>query len=355
MSETTNSETTNSETTNSETTHVSDLTLEQIRATRRHLGDRVATTPVWHWQDRDLAAIVGTDTQVLLKLELFQHTGTIKPRGALNVMLSLTPAELARGVTAVSAGNHAIAVAYAAKLLGTTAKVVMPKSANALRVARCQDYGAEVVIVDDVTQAFALVEEIQANEGRTFVHPFEGPLTCAGTATVGLEFAEQAGEMDAVLVPIGGGGLIAGMAAAIKQVQPNCRVIGIEPVGADSMARSLASGKPERIDKVRTIADSLGAPYSTPYTFALAQRYVDEVVLLEDDDMRRGMALIFRSMKLAVEPAGASATAALCGPLREQLRGKRVGVTVCGSNIDLATFHREAARGDELLADWSRQ
>lgn len=331
---------------------MSSLSIEQIRETRRLLGDRVATTPVWQWQDRDLAAIVGSETDVLLKLELFQHTGTFKPRGALNVMLSLSPEALARGVTAVSAGNHAIAVAYAASLLGTTAKVVMPKSANALRVARCGDYGAEVILVDDVATAFARVEEIQANEERTFVHPFEGPLTCAGTGTVALEFSEQAGELDAVLIPIGGGGLIAGMAAAFKQLQPHCRVIGVEPTGADSMARSMASGKPERIDKVRTIADSLGAPYATPYTFGLCQRYVDEIVLLEDDDMRRGMALIFRSMKLAVEPAGAAATAALCGPLREPLRGKRVGVLVCGSNIDLATFERETALGDRLLPDW---
>jgi threonine dehydratase len=208
------------------------------------------------------------------------------------------------------------------------------------------------VLVDDVTAAFSRVEEIQQSEGRTFIHPFEGPLTCAGTGTVGLEFVEQAGEMDAVLIPVGGGGLIAGMAAAIKQLQPKCQVIGIEPAGADTMYRSLQSGRPERIDKVRTFADSLGAPYTTPYTLGLCLRYVDEVMLIEDDDMRRGMALLFRSMKLACEPAGAVATAALCGPLRARLRGKRVGVLVCGSNIDLATFQREATVGDGLLADW---
>jgi threonine dehydratase len=323
-----------------------------MQAARRQLGSRVVQTPVWHWQDRDLATIVGHETEVLLKLELFQHTGTFKPRGALTVMLSLQADHLARGVTAVSAGNHAIAVAYAAKLLGTTAKVVMPKNANPLRVARCGDYGAEGVLVEDVTAAFARVEKIQANEGRTFIHPFEGPLTCAGSATVGLEFVEQAGELDAVIIPVGGGGLIAGMAAAFKQVQPRCQVIGVEPVGADTMYRSMISGQPERIDKVRTIADSLGAPYSTPYTLGLCRRFVDEIVLIEDDDIRRGMALLFRSMKLATEPAGATATAALCGPLRERLRGKRVGVLVCGSNIDLATFQRESAVGEALLADW---
>lgn len=331
---------------------LSELPLAQIREAQANLESLVAKTPVWHWQDRDLSTIVGSETQVLLKLELFQHTGTFKPRGALNVMRSLDAAALARGVTAVSAGNHAIAVAYAAKLLGTTAKVVMPKNANPLRVSRCQDYGAEVVFVEDVSAAFVRVEEIQAEEGRTFIHPFEGPLTCAGTGTVGLEWVEQAGALDAVIVPIGGGGLIAGIAAAVKQLLPTCQVLGVEPVGANTMYRSMASGSTERLEKVRTIADSLGAPYSLPYTVGLCRRYVDEVVLVEDDDIRRGMALLFRSMKLAAEPAGATATAALCGPLRERLRGKRVGVIVCGSNTDLATFHREAAVGDELLRTW---
>ena len=189
--------------------------LEQIRKTHAELANWVVETPVWQWRGREIAAAAGAQTEVVLKLELFQHTGSFKARGALCNLLALDDAALARGVTAVSAGNHAIAVAYAARLLGTTAKVVMPKNANPFRVARCGDYGAEVVLVEDVTAAFARVEEIQATEGRTFIHPFEGPLTCAGTAMVGLEFCEQAGELDAVLIPVGGGGLIAGMAAAI--------------------------------------------------------------------------------------------------------------------------------------------
>ena len=328
------------------------ITLDAIEATRSRLDGLIVETPVWRWQADDLNAIVGAETAVMLKLELFQHTGSFKPRGALNVMLGLDAAALARGVTAVSAGNHAIAVAFAARHLGTTAKVVMPATANPYRVAACRAYGGEVVLVENVNVAFARVEQIRAEEGRTLVHPFEGPLTVLGTATVGLEYCRQAGELDAVIVPVGGGGLIAGMAAAIKQLQPQCRVIGVEPVGADSLARSLAAGSPQRLERVQTIADSLGSPLATPFTFGVCQRYVDEVVLLEDDDFRRGMALLFRSMKLAVEPAGAAATAALCGPLREQLRGKRVGVLVCGANIDLATFGREAQAGDALLAAW---
>jgi threonine dehydratase len=318
-------------------------TLEAIRATRARLGDRVATTPVRLWQDGALERLVGRDTVVLLKEELFQRTGSFKPRGALAVMLELAPEALARGVTAVSAGNHAMAVAYAAAVLGTTAKVVMPKSANPFRVERCRELGAAVELVDNVHQAFDRVREIEASEGRAFVHPFEGPLTALGTATLGLELVEQAGELDAVIVPIGGGGLCAGVASAVKLTSPRTLVFGVEPEGADSMHRSFAAGSPQPIEAVRTIADSLGAPHAAPYSFGLCRRYVDELVLVSDDQLRRAMHLLFASAKLAVEPAGAAATAALCGPLLERLRGKRVGLVVCGANIDHATFAAQVA------------
>jgi threonine dehydratase len=321
-------------------------TLEAIHATRARLGDLIVETPVRLWQDLPLAEMVGAETRVFLKEELFQRTGSFKPRGALSVMLDLDPDALARGVTAVSAGNHAMAVGYAARVLGTTAKVVMPRTANPFRVQKCRDLGAEVVLVDDVHQAFARVEQIQREEGRSFVHPFEGPKTILGTATLGLELLEQAGPLDAVIVPIGGGGLCAGVAAAVKLVRPECQVFGVEPEGADSMHRSFAAGSPQSIDAVRTIADSLGAPHAAPMSFALCRRYVDELVLVDDDALRRAMLLLFASAKLAVEPAGAAATAALCGPLRERLRGKRVGLVVCGANIDPASFsqHLLAAR-----------
>jgi threonine dehydratase len=313
-------------------------TLEAIRATRARLGDLIVETPVRLWQDRAIEREVGPETHVYLKEELFQRAGSFKPRGALSVMLSLPPAVLSRGVTAVSAGNHAMAVAYAAGVLGTTAKVVMPKTANPFRVRGCRDLGAEVELVDDVHGAFARVKQIEAEEGRTFVHPFEGPLTALGTATVGLELVEQVPQLDAVVVPIGGGGLCAGVAAAVKLARPACQVFGVEPEGADSMHRSFAAGSPQAIDKVRTIADSLGAPHAAPYSFGLCRRYVDDLVLVDDDALRRAMLLLFASAKLAVEPAGAAATAALCGPLRERLRGKRVGLIVCGANIDARSF-----------------
>jgi threonine dehydratase len=315
-------------------------TLSAIRATRERLGDLVVTTPVRQWHDGLLAAAVGEPTTVFLKEELFQRTGSFKPRGALAVMRSLTPGALARGVTAVSAGNHAMAVAYAARVLETTARVVMPRSANPFRVARCRELGAEVELVDDVHQAFTRVREIEQTQGRTFVHPFEGPLTALGTATVGLELMEQVPALDAVIVPIGGGGLCAGVAAAVKLVRPETLVFGVEPEGADSMHRSFAAGSPQAIEAVRTIADSLGAPHAAPYSFGLCRRYVDELVTVDDDALRRAIHLLFASAKLAVEPAGAAATAALCGPLRDRLRGRRVGLIVSGTNIDRETFAR---------------
>ena len=313
-------------------------TVEEIRSARQGLEGLVVETPVWRWRSDALDAAVGADTQVLLKLELFQHAGSFKPRGALCNLRALSRDQLSRGVTAVSAGNHAMAVGYAARALGTTAKVVMPENASPARVQGSRDYGAEVELVEDVHRAFERVKEIEEKEGRAFIHPFEGPLTALGTATLGLELCTQAPDLDAVVIPIGGGGLCAGVAAAVKQLSPRMMVFGVEPEGADTMHRSFASGKPERIDKVRTIADSLGAPHAAPYSFALCRRYVDDLVKISDDEIRAAMLLLFRSAKLAVEPAGAAATAALRGPLRERLLGKRVALIVCGANIDRETF-----------------
>jgi threonine dehydratase len=317
---------------------MSTLTLEEIQQARGELGERVRETPVWQWRSDTLTDALGDGAEVWLKLELFQHAGTFKPRGALLNMLALAPEALARGVTGVSAGNHAMAVGYAARTLGTTAKVVMPRSANPARVAGCQAYGAEVVLVDDVHAAFDEVHRIEREEGRAFIHPFEGRRTALGTATVGYELCHQVPALDAAIVPIGGGGLAAGFASALKILQPRCKVFGVEPEGADTMHRSFAAGSPQKIDQVRTIADSLGAPHAAPFTFQLCRDNLDALVKVSDDQLRAAMGLMFREAKLAVEPAGAAATAALLGPLRRELEGQRVAVLVCGTNIDLKTF-----------------
>ncbi|HEY1427651.1 MAG TPA: threonine/serine dehydratase, partial [Caulobacteraceae bacterium] len=277
--------------------------LDDVRAVRAAIDPWIVRTPTHPWRGPEIAAAAGPDVDVQIKLELFQHTGSFKPRGALNVIRGLTDEQRSRGVTAVSAGNHAIATAYAAARLGASAKVVMMASASPVRVARSQAFGAEVVLAEDVKAAFATAERIAAEEGRFFVHPYEGPATALGTATVALELSEQVGPLDAVVIPIGGGGLCAGMASAIKQLQPKCAVFGVEPEGADSMHRSFAAGEPRAIEQVRTIADSLGAPMALPYSFDLCRRNVDELVMISDDELRRAMKLLFDEMKLAVEPA----------------------------------------------------
>ena len=314
------------------------LSLAEIRETREKLGKHIDTTPVQRWRGPVVEDIFGADTEIFMKLELFQRTGTFKPRGALTNMLDLDRSVLQRGICAVSAGNHAIAAAYAARELGSSAKVVMIKTANPFRIEQCRRYGAEIEMAEDAHTAFERVAQIEKEESRKLVHPFEGHLTALGTATLGLEFCEQVADLDAVIVPIGGGGLCAGVSSAVKLMQPSCQVFGVEPEGADTMHQSFAAGSPQAIAKVNTIADSLGAPYAAPYTFELCRANVDELVMIDDDAMRDAMRLIFHELKLAVEPAGAAATAALWGPLRERLRGKRIGVIVCGTNIDAKSF-----------------
>ena len=314
--------------------------IEEIRALRERQSGQIIETPLMR-----CAAIesrLDNGTEVLAKLEFLQRTGTFKARGALATLQSLPAEEKKNGVTAVSAGNHAIATAFAAKATGTTAKVVMMRSANPSRVASCKSYGAEVVIAEDVHQAFELAQKICDQEGRFFVHPFEGENIALGTGTVGLEVCEQVGDFDAIVIPVGGGGLIAGISNAVKQLRPNVEVIGVEPLGADSMHRSFASGKPESIEKISTIADSLGAPYALPYSFGLARRNVDRLVKVDDREIRKAMGFLFHSMSIAVEPACATSTAALLGPLRDSLRNKRVVLIMCGSNIDWATFSDQA-------------
>jgi threonine dehydratase len=329
------------------TTPVDAPTIDAIRANRARLGDLIVTTPIRLLVDDALAAAVGETTHVWLKEELFQRTGSFKPRGALSVMLDLDAAALARGVTGVSAGNHAVSLGYCARALGTTATVVMPKTANPFRVQLCRELGATVVLVENVHEAFDRVKHIEADEGRTLVHPYEGPKTALGTASIGMEFIDQTAAagvtLDAVIVAAGGGGLTGGVACAVKQMSPSTAVYVVEPEGADSLNRSFKAGSPQAIEAVRTIADSLGAPRCEPYSFSLNQQFVDEVVLVDDDQIREAMRLTFRAAKLAVEPAGAAALAALMYPLCKRLDGQTVGLVVCGANIDAETFYRQIA------------
>jgi threonine dehydratase len=321
-----------------------ELDLDRIRDARARLGDAVLTTPVL-----ELAgAGAGAGIPPVLKLELFQVTGSFKPRGALLNVMALTRAERDRGVCAVSGGNHAIATAYAASRMGTRARIVMLATASPLRAAQCRAWGAEVDFAATIHEAFERAEALCHAEGLRLIHPFEGLTTALGTATLGLELVEQAAGLEAVVVPVGGGGLAAGVAAAVKQLRPGCAVYGVEPAGADTMRRSLEAGHPVGIDQVRTIADSLGAPYALPISFGLCRRYLDDLVLVDDAALRAAMRYLLERAKLAVEPAGAAATAAWLGPLRERLAGRRVGLVVCGSNIDAASFARLVAEDADV-------
>ncbi len=317
-----------------------ELSIERIHTTRDKLKDFVNITPTVRWEHSGPENLFPKGTEVFVKLELFQKTGSFKVRGAMNVIQSLDPAELSRGITAVSAGNHAIAAAYAASKKSTSALIFMPKTARKLRVERAINFGARVILCDTQTEMFERAEEAKIQEGRTFVHPFEGPMTVQGTATVGLEFSEQVSDIDVMILPIGGGGLCAGFSAAIRQIWPNVEIYGVEPEGANTMAISFKSGKTIVKENVNTIADSLAPPKTEPYTFSVCKELVDDIVLVSDDALRDAMQILFYDLRLAVEPAAAATAAALCGPLQGRIAGKRVGIICCGTNISSEDFFK---------------
>lgn len=327
---------------------ITGMTLEAMQTRAAALRSEIRQTPVMPL-DAPLVHRVLDGASVTLKLECFQHTGTFKARGALSVARQLDDDSRSRGITAASAGNHAIAAGWAAAKLGISAKVVMQDNANPFRVDLARATGAEVIMKPPGQETFAEAERLVREEGRIFIHPFEGLHTSLGTAGVGLELMAQVQDLDAVVVSVGGGGLISGVAAAVKAINPACRVYGVEPEGADSMSRSLAAGEPVTIPKVDTIADSLGPPMALPFGHALCAVYVDDVVTVSDDAICAGMVVLQESAKLAVEPAAGAAMAGALGPLRAQLAGRRVGVIVCGANIDGASYCSQLARGRDAV------
>ncbi|MCY3750191.1 MAG: pyridoxal-phosphate dependent enzyme [Gammaproteobacteria bacterium] len=323
--------------------------LEEFRSTAARLKPYTRVTPAFHWEGDTVASRLGPDTELFLKLELFQRTGTFKVRGAVNTALALSAGQLARGITAMSAGNHAIAAAYAARCVNTSAKVVMQASANPARVEIARALGAEILIAENGPAGFAMVEEIVEEEGRTFIHPFEGRRVTEGTGTCGLELHAAVADLDAVVVPIGGGGLCSGVGVVTGLLNPDCKVYGVEPEGAAVMKKSLEAGSPQSLAEVSTIADSLAPPFTADYCYAMCERSLDDLVLVSDDELAAAAAILFEHMKLAVEPAGAATTAAAFGPLADRLRGKRVALIICGSNIDITGFADLIRRGRDGL------
>ncbi|MDF1760536.1 MAG: pyridoxal-phosphate dependent enzyme [Coxiellaceae bacterium] len=315
-------------------------TIESILATQKKIQPWVLTTPTWQIQTHRTKDLIGEQGELFYKIECWQHTGTFKARGAVASVMQLNDEQLAKGITAISAGNHAIAVSYAAHCFNTNAKVLMPKTANAVRVQQCRDLGAEVIFTNDMHELFDRVAVIQKNEGRTLIHPYEGVGVALGTGSLGAELCQQLPNLDAVVVAVGGGGLIAGMANAIKQIQPNCKVYGVEPHGCNTMSESFQQGVAVKAETLTSIADSLSAPHAEPYSYSLCAQSVDGIVNVDDDQIREAMQWLFQHLLFAVEPAGAAATAGLLGPLKPLLHNKRVAIILCGSNIDPESYNK---------------
>ena len=306
------------------------VTLDEIRAAREAIRSFVHVTPTMS------SAFFGRQcgARVVLKLELFQKTGSFKVRGVVNTLRQLDADAIARGVISLSAGNHAQALAWGASQFGTRATIVMPSTALASKVAATREYGGEVVQTSG--DLLATAQELQRARNLTMVHPFDDARMIAGHGSLGLEVLEQVPDVHTVVVACGGGGLISGVAAAIKQQAPHVRIVGVEPAGADAMTRSLAAGAPQKLDRLDTIADGLAAPFAGAITFAHCKKFVDDWFVVTDDDIRVAMKHLMERCKLMAEPAAATALVPLLSAKLGLGAHDAVVPIVCGGNVDLA-------------------
>jgi len=310
------------------------IPLENIRAAARRIESHLLRTPVL--SARALGERAGVS--LVLKVESLQKTGSFKPRGALNLVLSLPEAKRARGLITVSAGNHAQAVAWAARVVGVPCTVVMPADAPRSKLDAVRGYGATVIEHADRATLFDKLHEEEARTGAAFVHPFDDPVGLAGAGTVGLELMEQAPDLDAVIVPIGGGGLMTGVACAVKALAPRCRVVGVELAAGPGMTPALAAGKPVPVTRPKTLADGLTPPFVGAIPLEVAKRHVDEIVLVEEAEIAAGMRALFERARLVVEGSGAAATGALLAGRVRLPRGAKVAAIVSGGNVDPERF-----------------
>lgn len=304
------------------------IELRDVLAAREAIGGRLHRTPTF--SSRTLSELTGAD--VRLKAELFQRTGSFKPRGVLAKLAALTDEERARGVIGISAGNHAQALAYGAREAGLSALVVMWADADPAKVAATRAYGAAVdLAAAGPAEAFERLAELVEATGRTLVHPFDDPLVIAGQGTLGLELVEDVPDLDVVVVPVGGGGLAAGVATAVKGVRPRARVVAVEPALSPALHEALAAGRPVPVEP-RTIADGLGAPFAGEHAVAIARALEVELVLVSEAEIEDAFRFLYARAKLACEPAGAAATAALLAGNVPLERGDRVVSVVSGGN-----------------------
>ncbi|MGW2829408.1 threonine/serine dehydratase [Streptomyces sp. NPDC001286] len=300
--------------------------ISEIEATAERIAGHVVRTPTL--PSPGLSALLGAP--VTVKLELLQHTGSFKARGATAKLLSLSEEERAAGVVAVSGGNHGIAMAVMAAALDVKATVVMPRSAPARAVEIARESGASLRLTDDMAGAFALMTRLQ-EEGLTLVHPFDDPVVIAGQGTVGLEFTADAGELTDVLVSIGGGGLISGVAAALRERRPDVRIWGVETEGAEAMSRALAAGGPVPV-ALSSLVSTLSAPSVSRLTYEHVSTLVDDVLVVPDREAVRGTLDLADHAKVWAEPAAGCLLPAARGVLERVGEGARIGLVVCGGN-----------------------
>jgi threonine dehydratase len=324
------------------------VSMDRVRAARQRIAGRVHRTPMLSSTTaaRVLRAAGGppiADDRLYVKAEHLQRTGSFKPRGTLSRLASLSAEERTAGVITLSAGNAAQAYAYAGALEGIAVTVVMPVGAVRSKVDASLGYGAEVILHGaHVGETLEKLEELVRDRGLRLVHPFDDPEVIAGHASAGMELVEDLPDVDVVVVGIGGGGLISGIATAVKELRPSARVYGVEPVASNAMSVALERGEIVRIDPV-SVADGLGAPFAGEWTLASVRRYVDDVVLLDDPTILSGVRFAAERMKQVLEPAGAAALAAVLHGLIPIREGERVCVIASGGNV-------ETSRLGELLA-----
>ena len=301
---------------------------DDILAAREIIAGRVHRTPVIG------SSYLGGQARVQLyfKLELFQKTGSFKPRGVLNKLHHLSPEDEQKGVITLSAGNHAQALAWAATQSGIPSTVVMPAASLRSKIEATRSYGGEVILTEGDLLETCLT--IQKKRGLTLVHPFDDPMIIAGQGTVGVEILEDVPQVDAVVVGVGGGGLISGIATALKAEKPEVKVIGVEPEGASAMTQSLQRGEPVHLDHVDTVADGLAAPFAGQHTLAHVQAYVDDMVIVSDQEIVEAMGLILERCKVIAEPAAASTLAALLSGKVRLPQGATVVCVLSGGNVD---------------------
>ncbi len=304
------------------------LTLSQIQRARQRITPCVKRTPL----TASAALSERLKTNVYVKLEVFQKTGSFKVRGAFNKILSLKPEERGRGVVAVSGGNHAQAVAYAARTLGLHAVVLMPETTPRNYVEATRGYGAEIKFAPDVHTAFAEVAEYE-RQGWAYIHPFDDPDVIAGQGTIGLEILDDVPQVTDIIVSIGGGGLIGGIALAVKALKPGVRVWGVETEGADCMSKSLAAGEIVTLNAITSVARTLGAPAPSELTMALARNLVESVTVVSDAEALTALRFLLERLKILTEPA-ASCTLAAADRLRDKFSPeKHVVLVLCGGNM----------------------